>query len=105
MFKNRFRNQNKDKIPPAEPKADSAFETRNGVLVRWRSEEEACVIPEGVSQIPKGAFSGYTGLRKVTIPGIKMWHSYSHLDKRINQKRWDEQRAEAARKVKEKYGK
>lgn len=39
------------------------------------------------------------------IPGIRMWHSYSNLDRRSHEAEWNAQRAEAAQKVRQKYGK
>jgi len=38
------------------------------------------------------------------IPGIKMWHSYSHHDIRCHQEEWDSLRAKAAQIVRERHG-
>ena len=44
------------------------FETENGALIKYHGKDPRVVIPEGVTKIKFGAFSGCTGLTSVTIP-------------------------------------
>lgn len=48
--------------------ADSDFDVRNGVLVKYSGSDASVTLPSGISAIGASAFKGNTKLRSLTIP-------------------------------------
>lgn len=66
--------------------AESDFEIKNGVLMKYKGNKKHVIIPDKVSDIADKAFAGKEFVTKITVPGSIKEIQYTYFDECINLK-------------------